>query len=253
MKKLIIALSFILLMVTGFSQTYDRIENNEIVQIGMPVTFTSIDGTYWYKNYLTAPASVHYADKWRIEVTPAYDSETQRLGSRYYDVGNDVVTWTVIDKTDSELAAEKEALLQQIDNEMDVAKIKYILRVLVAPVLDSIPLDSTSVSALTNIYEQWRIGKYYQVNDIVVSDSSLYRVVQAHTSQSDWLPSATPALYTRFTPEGQVAVWVQPTGAQDAYNIGDKVSFEGHIYESLINANVWSPTAYPAGWKEVTA
>jgi hypothetical protein len=42
--------------------------------------------------------------------------------------------------------------------------------------------------------------------------------------------------------------WVQPTGAQDAYKIGDRVSFNGKNYESKIAANVWSPDAYPAGW-----
>lgn len=42
--------------------------------------------------------------------------------------------------------------------------------------------------------------------------------------------------------------WVQPTGAHDAYSIGDRVAFNGADYESKINGNVWSPTAYPAGW-----
>lgn len=45
--------------------------------------------------------------------------------------------------------------------------------------------------------------------------------------------------------------WKQPTGAHDAYNVGDRVSFEGKNYESLIAANVWSPSVYPAGWKAI--
>ena len=45
--------------------------------------------------------------------------------------------------------------------------------------------------------------------------------------------------------------WVQPTGAADDYNLGDRVTFEGKVYESLLASNVWSPTAYPAGWKLV--
>lgn len=56
-------------------------------------------------------------------------------------------------------------------------------------------------------------------------------------------------------PEPEVIpVWVQPTGAHDAYQIGDKVHYPGEsdpVYESLINGNVWSPDAYPAGWKQV--
>ena len=46
--------------------------------------------------------------------------------------------------------------------------------------------------------------------------------------------------------------WVQPTGGHDAYKVGDKVKFSGKNYESVIAANVWSPTAYPAGWKVIT-
>lgn len=45
--------------------------------------------------------------------------------------------------------------------------------------------------------------------------------------------------------------WVQPTGAHDAYNKGDRVRYAGKVYESLIDGNVWSPDVYPAGWKEL--
>lgn len=48
------------------------------------------------------------------------------------------------------------------------------------------------------------------------------------------------------------AEWVQPTGAHDSYKKGDRVRFEGKNYESLMDGNVWSPAAYPAGWKELT-
>jgi len=50
-------------------------------------------------------------------------------------------------------------------------------------------------------------------------------------------------------PEAPPAEWVQPTGAQDAYSLGDRVTFEGVIYTSIFNgANVWSPTDYPQAW-----
>lgn len=53
-------------------------------------------------------------------------------------------------------------------------------------------------------------------------------------------------------PAPEIPVWVQPTGAHDAYQTGDKVHYptiDGPVYESLIDGNVWSPEAYPAGWK----
>jgi hypothetical protein len=56
-------------------------------------------------------------------------------------------------------------------------------------------------------------------------------------------------VYNKTTEGGEIDDWVQPAGAHDAYNTGDRVRFEGAIYESLIDGNVWSPADYPAGWK----
>lgn len=45
--------------------------------------------------------------------------------------------------------------------------------------------------------------------------------------------------------------YVQPTGAHDCYNTGDKISFNGKKYVCKINGCVWDPNTYPAGWEEV--
>ena len=42
--------------------------------------------------------------------------------------------------------------------------------------------------------------------------------------------------------------YIQPTGAHDAYPLGSKITYNNLHYISLINANVWTPAAYPAGW-----
>ena len=47
------------------------------------------------------------------------------------------------------------------------------------------------------------------------------------------------------------AEFVQPTGAHDAYNLGDRGSYGSKVGESVINGNVWSPDVYPDGWKEI--
>lgn len=75
------------------------------------------------------------------------------------------------------------------------------------------------------------------------------RVMQTHNraTVAHYNPHDVPALYL-FRPVGGCPDWVQPQGAHDAYNIGDCVTFNGHTYESKINANVWSPSVYPAGW-----
>lgn len=98
---------------------------------------------------------------------------------------------------------------------------------------------------------QYIIGKSYVVGDSFLYENVAYEVIQNHTSQSDWLPSKTHSLYKlkSLSVGNIVSDWVQPTGAHDAYNIGDRVLFNGQVYESLINANVWSPIVYPAGWR----
>ena len=78
---------------------------------------------------------------------------------------------------------------------------------------------------------------------------TLYKVIQAHTTQEDWTPDKTPALFVVVSLD-EWPEWVQPTGAQDAYNKGDKVTYKGDHYISLIDGNVWSPEEYPAGWEK---
>lgn len=105
------------------------------------------------------------------------------------------------------------------------------------------------------VYDPWTVGKGYAVGEFVtygengVGDPQLYKVAQAHTSQADWTPETTPALYTPIgLDDSGYPVWAQPTGAHDAYNTGDIVNYNGVLYESVIDGNTYSPEAYPAGW-----
>ena len=49
--------------------------------------------------------------------------------------------------------------------------------------------------------------------------------------------------------EEEYPEYVQPTGAHDAYHVGDKITYNGNHYECIFNGCVWTPDAYPAGWK----
>lgn len=99
-----------------------------------------------------------------------------------------------------------------------------------------------------DIFPAWKPNTEYGVGDRRRHDGLLYRCVQAHTSQDGWTPDITPALWTRCSVE-EWPEWIRPTGAQDAYNTGDKVTYEGKHYVSLIDNNTWSPAEYPAGWQ----
>ena len=86
-----------------------------------------------------------------------------------------------------------------------------------------------------------------------MDNGKLYKVLQGHQSQSDWEPDKSPSLYAPLLtdPSGAVLPWVQPEST-NPYMKGDRVLWtDGKTYESLIDNNVWSPKAYPQGWKEV--
>lgn len=113
--------------------------------------------------------------------------------------------------------------------------------------------DEDALSAV-ELFKAWAADTAYAVDERIRYGDKLYRCVQAHTSQTDWTPDTTPALWTEVAKPGEIPVWRQPTGAQDAYNTGERVHYpdaDGSVYESTIDGNVWSPEAYPAGWRAV--
>lgn len=108
--------------------------------------------------------------------------------------------------------------------------------------------DETALTAI-DLFPAWAVGKAYVVSDRVRYNGKLYKCVQAHTSQADWTPDAAPALWVAVSVDAWPE-WVQPTGAHDAYNTGDKVSYNGKHYICTADANVYAPGVY--GWEEST-
>lgn len=122
-------------------------------------------------------------------------------------------------------------------------------------------LDEDSAMEIATVYPAWNgDGHKYAINEYCVyginevGDPQLYRCLQAHTSQSDWTPDVSVSLFKAVGISGDgIPVWSQPVGTEDAYMKGDKVHYpdaEGDVYESLIDYNVYSPEAYPAGWEK---
>lgn len=117
-------------------------------------------------------------------------------------------------------------------------------------------LSDQQAMEVATIYDPWVVDKFYSSGSFVtygvngVGDPQLYKVVQPHTAQFDWTPDVAKSLYVAIGLDEQgYPVWSQPTGAHDAYNIGDVVDYNGTLYESTIDGNVYAPDAYPAGWR----
>ena len=99
----------------------------------------------------------------------------------------------------------------------------------------------------------WMEGEKVEAGWKRTFNGKTYECLQAHQTQVGWEPTNASALWKEVQGE-EIPVWVQPTGAHDAYNIGARVHYPtitDPIYESLINGNVWSPVAYPSGWRLV--
>lgn len=109
---------------------------------------------------------------------------------------------------------------------------------------------ATDEAALQGIalYPHWKEGITVAKDARYQYNGKLYRVVQAHTTQADWAPDVTPALWVIVSLE-EWPEWVQPAGAHDAYSKGAKVTHNSKKWTSNVDANVWEPGVY--GWTEV--
>jgi hypothetical protein len=116
-------------------------------------------------------------------------------------------------------------------------------------VLRNSATDEQALSAVA-VYPTWKDSCDYQVGDRVLYDSVLYKVVIAHTSQSDWTPNVAASLFAKvlIVDENVVPEWEQPDST-NPYMSGDKVTYNGKTWMSSVDNNVWEPGVY--GWNEV--
>ena len=151
--------------------------------------------------------------------------------------------WVATEKLKSEKKAKKDKAIQKL------AEIQAVTMAATLPTAQLLEVKA--------LFPEWAAGMvidktktpYIQYGD------KLYLVNQYHTTQADWLPDVTQALYSEVTPPGSIAPWVQPLGAHDAYNKpgsglpkSDPVTHNSKTWTSTINANVWKPGVY--GWIE---
>lgn len=124
------------------------------------------------------------------------------------------------------------------------------LRAMIEKASASLP-DEDALEAV-ELFPLWQTDTAYTAGIRVRYGEKLYRCEQSHTSQADWTPDVTPALWTEVAKPGEIPVWKQPTGAQDAYMTGDKVWYperDTDVWVSTVDNNVWQPGVY--GWDKV--
>ena len=183
-----------------------------------------------------------------IDTKPDYDVETEdAVLVDYVDTGAYVKAMYEVVKIE---LTEEEQLIEQTNKAMEIFNINFN---------DLLP-DLTDEQALEMplLFPKWQANIQYEVGYRVLYLGTLYKVIQAHTSQYGWEPDITPSLFAKNLivkdDDGEqvdIPEFEQPDST-NPYMKGDKVRFEGKVYQSLIDNNVWSPAAYPQGWEEVT-
>ena len=121
------------------------------------------------------------------------------------------------------------------------------LRPLIEKAAASLP-DEDALDGV-ELFPRWAADTDVIAGDRYGYNGKLYRCEQSHTTQEGWEPDITPALWTEVAKPGEIPVWRQPTGAQDAYQKGSLVHFPGEgdpVYESDVDNNTWPPDVY--GW-----
>ena len=182
-----------------------------------------------------------------IDSKPGYDVETQdAVFVDYIDTGMYIRAMYEVVEIEP---TEEEQIIEQTNKAMELLNINFngLLPNLSDEQALQVPL----------MFPKWQAGKQYVVGDRVLYLGVLYKVLQAHTSQAGWEPDIAPSLFAKNLiikddsgEQVDIPEWVQPDST-NPYMIGDKVKFEGKVYQSLIDNNVWSPSAYPEGWQEV--
>lgn len=167
-------------------------------------------------------------------------------------VVNNVPQWNLTYKSEAEIISHFDKL--------EKAALETVKEKLLA--IEKERLYSENLTVINNLtdtlalekadqYPPFKIGKAYLQNErfYYPINQKLYKVLQSHTSQAQWLPTEAVSLYVAVTPENVIAAWVQPVGSQDAYQIGDKVTYGGFTWESTAANNVWQPGVY--GWVKI--
>ena len=127
---------------------------------------------------------------------------------------------------------------------------------LVAMLINTYALSDEQALQVKDLYPAWEdlVGQALTAGYKLTYNGDLYKVIQAHTAQSDWLPSATPALY------GLVGTGVS-TGGEHAGTQEDPIPYEqmmvieqgkyytqdGILYVGLMDA----PNGYPNDLKDL--
>ena len=74
-------------------------------------------------------------------------------------------------------------------------------------------LDDETAATVPSLFTPWAVGEAVNVGDRRYYSPRLYKVIQAHTTQADWTPDVTPALWAVLGDPGEAGTIDDPITA----------------------------------------
>lgn len=141
--------------------------------------------------------------------------------------------------------------LEETDAGTEITKATEAGGIVFVTLAEAGSIDPTTAAEHADLFAEWAFPVGYTVGQIRRYQGTLYKCVQAHTSQADWTPDTASSLWSKTSdPAEEWPEWSQPVGAHDAYSKGAKVSHKEKHWISTVDSNVWEPGVY--GWEEST-
>lgn len=110
-------------------------------------------------------------------------------------------------------------------------------------------LSDDEALKVVSIHPHWiGDGRLLTTGERIQHEGILYTVLQGHHTQEEWTPEAATSLFAKVLVSEDpdvVLEWEQPDST-NPYEKGDCVIYDGHIWQSDIDGNVWKPGEY--GW-----
>lgn len=141
--------------------------------------------------------------------------------------------------------------LEETDAGTEITKATEAGGIVFVTLAEAGSIDAETAAEHADLFAEWAFPVGYTVGQIRRYNGTLYKCVQAHTSQADWTPDTASSLWSKTSdPAEEWPEWSQPVGAHDAYSKGAKVSHKEKHWISTVDSNVWEPGVY--GWEEST-
>lgn len=179
---------------------------------------------------------------------------TPKFGCRLHNKNTDTYTKKAYLPLNSDLNIWEEVYednSKELYDKMEEVEKKEQSLTKVAKIVANSVTDDAIALQIQEFYDEWDVDINVTVGQYIRYEDILYKVLTAHTTQANWTPSNAPSLFAKvlIDPTGETVLeWEQPDST-NPYMKGDKVTYGGKTYTSIIDNNIWAPDVY--GWEVI--